>query len=208
MSTISRKPIIVVIGQSGAGKDTSYTILEQQLCLPAQNVKFVKPFKEAMANYLGVALEMLEDRVYRNQILPELGCSPLDLMVRGFKHMPNIHPELGIYYTRRQVQSVFENDQIPIFTDCRNPAEIGFISQLTQEGHKLYTVHLVRSDLDLIESDLHLPSNSRQLRLLSSHYLMTPNNGTKEDLAESLTQLSGAVNWHIRCSRYGSSVAS
>lgn len=165
------KNIIVITGESGAGKDTlaKYIISElEQVYLKGVVVKFVEPFKKALSVYLDVPLDYLENREYRTQVIPALGCSPLDLMVRGFHVMPQLHPELGLYSTTRQVERLLSQGNIPIFTDMRNPLEAEFLANLARSSVRLSLVKVRREGSTRLSSDIHLDTNYAKLYPVAS----------------------------------------
>jgi len=169
--------LIVLAGLSGAGKDTTFRLMRDLLSHALVNVKFVEPFKLMLSQYLGVTLEQLEDREWRTTVIDDLGVSPLDLMVKGFEVMPQLHPRLGLHYTKRQVASYLERGQVPVFTDMRNPVEAEYLKSLaTTEA--LYLFQVQRSIATALETDKYLGVNIKTLSRVAAHHGIIMNYGT------------------------------
>lgn len=185
-----KTPIVVILGNSGAGKDTLAGIIKDVLRMkvgkPSEIVKFVKPFKKALSIYLGVPVEQLEDRIYRVTPIPELGCTPLDLMIRGYEVMPLLHPRLGLYSTGQEVSKLMDYGRIPIFTDCRNSSEVDYLQILATPGHPLFVFTIERMGEKHLKSDEHLGENINRLASIAAHWGHFDNNGTLSDLANQV----------------------
>lgn len=187
-------PLIVILGFSDVGKDTAFRAIESLAPLlpqPPLNIKFSEPIKTAIATYLGVPSELMEDRVWRNRVIPELGRTPLDLLVESFKHMPNIHPRLGLYKTKRTCQQCLNHPLV--FTDMRNPVELDFVVNLAREYSRLIHVLFIdRPNKGALPSDKYVLPIWREcveyeeVRTMHTRY----NTGTIEEFSTDIVQLA------------------
>jgi hypothetical protein len=178
-------PLIVILGYSNAGKDTLAKFLHshlEHLGYKSETVKFVQPFKDTLAMYLGVDRELMEDREYRSTVITELGCTPLELMIRGFTAMPLIHPKLGLYKTKKTISWLIHQGVIPVFTDPRNPEEIRYLRGLADEGHPVISLRVNRPDQLPQESDEYLEVNWINLKRFSRYHEVIENDKVKASL--------------------------
>jgi hypothetical protein len=184
--------ILVLLGVSGAGKDTAASFLQGQNP-KLINVKFSDPIKQALAAYLGVDRALMDDREWRTTVIPELGCTPLDILVKSFDYMPQIHPRLGLVATGRQCRSILESGGQIVFTDMRNLAERNFVVELASKyAVPLFVYQIHRRDAQPQSSDRLVSAIYHTLR---PYHVQTvgriPNNG-------SLPEFQDALSWAFR----------
>lgn len=140
-----RKPntAVVILGVSGVGKDTlaSQLVNFSTPFLNFEVVKFAEPVKRAIAAYLGVSMSQMEDREYRTKPIAELdGLSILDILVKSFDVMPQLHPKLGLVWARKALDNLQYCGVTPVFTDVRNLVEVELI--LSRNYDRLFVVEL------------------------------------------------------------------
>jgi hypothetical protein len=195
--------VAVVLGLSDAGKDTVFRLLNKRY--QVTNIKFSAPSKRALAMYLGVPEEYMENREWRETVIAELGLSPLELMIRIFEHLPKIHPKLGLYHTRREVEAIFHGNQmyrnrlIPVFTDLRNLAEVDYLLSLVSSGVRLILINVVRDGVVPKPSDKYYLRNLAVLEPIAdfSHTVVNPGT-TEQELLFRLSH-SGVLNTFDIC---------
>lgn len=156
---------VVIMGVSGVGKDTlAREIVE--LSTPSLNFeifKFATPIKRAIAAYLDIPVNLLEDREFRTTPLEELdGATPLDILVKSFDVMPQLHPKLGLVWAKKRLDFLRYKEIIPVFTDTRNLVEVEAI--LKRRYDLTYTI-LVDSQVrgKKLSSDIYLEYNRHTL---------------------------------------------
>jgi hypothetical protein len=70
--------LIGLTGQAGCGKDTFADFLCEAEAY--RRIAFADPLKDAICNILGVSREKLEDRDYKERVIPSIGKSPRQMM--------------------------------------------------------------------------------------------------------------------------------
>ena len=82
--------IILVTGQSNAGKDTTFELIRDLVPTEVLNIKFSYPMKKMIAYAYDVTVDQLNDKSFRYQNVPGENFTYSDVMVRCFHHFPNI----------------------------------------------------------------------------------------------------------------------
>lgn len=156
---------VVIMGVSGVGKDTLAKELVK-LSKPSLNFeifKFATPIKRAIAAYLDIPVSLLEDREYRTTALEELdGATPLDVLVKSFDVMPNLHPKLGLVWASKRLDYLRDSEVTPVFTDVRNRVEV---KALLKRQYDLTYIVTVESSVrgKKLSSDVYLELNKNEL---------------------------------------------
>ena len=159
-----KKWFIVFTGLSGAGKDTASqrVLASSGSAYKAEVVKFSKPMKLAIACLLNVPVEKLEDREYRDTLIPELGVTPLELMVRSFEFLPALHPNICVYntdmYVRSRVKEAQDLHHVLVFNDVRQRQEAALIANLKDSfGYNLLHIDVKHPVATPLSSDVNYP---------------------------------------------------
>lgn len=172
----SKPRVFVVMGYSGAGKDT----LCQQLLriIDGVNLKWSRPMKDMLEAHYNLPLGFLDDRMKRLEPVPNHpdGISWLDLMIRAFHHLPAIDPLICVRKVKQQAIEALKAGKEVVFTDTRNHTELEVIQEISQD-YLVVPVWISRPGVCPKESDCH---QLEIYRLLSEKHQghMVNNNGT------------------------------
>ena len=109
---------IVILGFSGAGKDTTFAALNSAHPGRFTNVKFGALAKQLTANALGISLSVTEDKELR-KLPSNYGISAFDLLTVLFQGCNESLTEAHIRYALDNIS----HDKIPVFTDVRRSVE-------------------------------------------------------------------------------------
>lgn len=184
----SKPRVFVLMGYSGAGKDT----LCQQLLriIDGINLKWSRPMKDMLEAHYGLPKGFLEDRMKRLEPVPGHpdGISWLDLMIRAFHYIPMVDPLIYIRKVRQQALEALEVGQEVIFTDTRNYTELEVIQELS-EKYLIVPVWISRSGASPKDSDCY---QLEIYRLLTEKHQgrMVRNDGTIWDLERVAEELA------------------
>lgn len=165
----SNKPVhsygLVLLGYSGAGKDTIASALSSLYPGLTANVKFSELTKRIIANLYGVEYEKLNDKDWRSTAPLSIDSTltrvtPLDLLTALFKGSPGtqLHQENIEFALSRIPQHT-----LPIFTDVRRTHEFHCI---TQSVCMVYTVHLRADFLGAGTNDGDVDAIAREAKTL------------------------------------------
>lgn len=116
--------LYVVFGLSGAGKDTVYELLRDELgsenCV---NVKFSGLMKCTFEEWYGVPAGSFDDREFRERFVPGRNVTYLDVMVKAYHAWDEIDPALTVRPTERLIRQHLESGVNVVVTDCRKHTE-------------------------------------------------------------------------------------
>lgn len=143
--------LIAFCGKAGAGKDTAAAALIRR---GFKKIAFADPLKEGVAAMLGIERSLLEDRVYKETVLPGIGKSPREMM-----------QTVGTEWGRKLVhENVWVNlamaraakHENVVFTDCRFDNEAlavheagGVVIQIEREGVAPVAAHASERGISL-----------------------------------------------------------
>lgn len=172
--------VIGVSGAAGAGKDTAAKLLQGRYGFGL--AVFAGPLKAGLCAMFGWDPKLLEDREWKETVIPDIGKSPRQLMqTLGTEWGRNlVHPDLWMLLAERQIASA-EARGLPgvVFTDCRFPNEAklvhkhgGVVLKIHRPGIGAVAAHSSEAGLshDLVDADVY-------------------NTGTASELDESLRSL-------------------
>ncbi|MFB2876880.1 hypothetical protein [Floridanema aerugineum] len=181
--------IIVILGNSGAGKDTVTEVLKAEVgnCIVH---KWSAPMKRMLEYAYDLPTGSLEDREIRSQEVPDMpGVTYLDLMVRCFEFFPKIDPLMMIRKVFRAIQSDVKNKgKIVISNDLRNPLEAEAIANLAIY-YPLHIIRVERKGCKGLKSDKFLKTNYQTLLKVAKTAHIVNNNGTLNDLKQATKML-------------------
>ena len=142
----------IVLGYSGAGKDTFARALAEQ-DPTIVNVKWSAPMKQAIALLYGINPDQLEDREFRQQIVPGRAFTWLELMIRTAKHFRQVDEKIMFPQTLAKLERLKAEGLTPAFTDIRFPNELFVV---LRRYANVYCWHIDRPGINPTESDLYV----------------------------------------------------
>ncbi len=120
--------IIGVSGAAGAGKDTAASIMQSRYGFG--KALFAGPLKAGLCAMFGWDPALLEDREWKERVIPDIGKSPRQLMQTLGTEWGRqlVNPDLWLLLAQRQIEAARANG-LPgvVFTDCRFPNEANLI---------------------------------------------------------------------------------
>jgi hypothetical protein len=186
-----KKPIVVVLGLSRAGKDTFAKFLQQTLMRSGQPADIVKS-SATMKRMLELAYRLPEGYLEGNgrytEVRPGSTETYLDLMVKAFEHFRAI--DRCIMFPRWT--AAIQNSPCPILTDVRSPEEMDYVLANYGQTPCLLFVYVRRIAAgDGLASDAHLTRNN----MLAQNYrhITVFNNRTLDDLADAATRVAAYI---------------
>ncbi len=116
--------VIAISGAAGAGKDTAGQLLQKRYGYGM--ALFAGPLKNGLCAMFGWNLAQLEDREWKERVIPDIGKSPRQMMQTLGTEWGRqlVNPDLWMLLAERQIASA-EACGLPgiVFTDCRFPNE-------------------------------------------------------------------------------------
>ncbi len=187
---MTKTNIYVVMGYSGAGKDTigDWLAFSENAAL----VKFAAPGKRALEFMLKVEPGLLDDRVKRLEIAPHCqGRSYLQVLIDFWKHRSLlVGDELFTAQTKQNISNLLKLGQTVVVTDVRNLDEGKAIKELVHSGLATLTLIWVhRTSAKELESDVHQLEICDSLDKIATNSYLLRNSGTKQYLYKQLGYL-------------------
>lgn len=196
-----KKWFVVFTGLSGTGKDTASMAVMQNsgTAYRAEICKFSQPMKVAIATLLDVPVDYLEDRNYRNKVIPQLGVTPLDLMVRSFDFLPSLHPDICTYRTEQYLESRLKAakkfNHVVVFNDVRQQKEAELLVRLADaHQYDMLTIHIKRQGTQPLSSDIHCQAITDYLAYHSRRMFVVFNNWEISILESRVLRMLHAVS--------------
>lgn len=137
--------LIGLTGQAGCGKDTFAAILTE---IDAYHkMAFADPLKNMICSLLEVSRQKLEDRYFKESILPNLRKSPRQLMqTLGTEWgRQQVHPDIWLTLCKNKILRHIENRHV-VVTDVRFENEASMIREM---GGTI--VHIIRPDIQKVQ---------------------------------------------------------
>lgn len=117
---------IVLLGNSGAGKDTTYAALDVANPTKYYNAKFALLSKTITAKVFNLEVRELEDKELRTKPSKTYaGLSPLDLLTVLYKGITPSLEQAHVHF----LLSIIPDGKIPVFTDIRREHELMAVLQ-------------------------------------------------------------------------------
>lgn len=117
--------LVAFTGKAGSGKDTAAAVFTAR---GWKQVRFADILKDMVCTMLGITREQLEDRDYKEAILPVIGKSPRYIMQTiGTDWGRNmVHRDLWTLLTRQRIEALLAAGHGVVMSDCRfdNEAEL------------------------------------------------------------------------------------
>lgn len=177
----------VILGLSGAGKDTIAELLIKHRRTRCYNLKWSALAKTTLAQWYDVAEEYFTDPVKRTEQVPGENFTYLDVLVKAYHAWQEIDPKLTVRPTVKHIKTIISTSDI-IYTDTRSLAEAEAIAQLAHE-HFTHVIHVFGSAIEYRQS------SDRMLEDIKYHlalncpvfdYHRMYNGGSIRDLSSSL----------------------
>lgn len=119
--------IIGLAGSAGSGKDTAARIIRAETGY--RRLSFAAPMRAMVSDIFDLTDDQIHDRTLKEQIIPEWGLSPRQMMQRfGTEVVRSLHPDVWVRYARR----IIERSDAPgwIMTDCRFQNELAMVRDM------------------------------------------------------------------------------
>lgn len=175
--------LILVMGNSDAGKDTVAEMLEA--CNPPEtlaHVKWSQPMKYWLENIYQIPRGSLNDKSFRQGIAYG-NVTWNDLMVLAYIHLRAIDPLIMVRQVKTRLNHLINRGtEYVVMTDTRTREEVECIMSLMIPVHVLS----VRGRGKAKPSDDQLTDNLLQLLPWSKSFQTIDNRGTLEELEESV----------------------
>jgi hypothetical protein len=176
---------IIVLGNSNSGKDTVFSLLSDRF--DVANFKFSSPMKAALEMLYTLPKGALEDKAFRNTLVPHLGVTWNDLMIKCWEHWNQVDPWMG---KQKVIKDAIWVEHLPVFTDIRHIMEFAKV----RHSFNPLVIHLVRDEAEAKPSDVNVPIFLEQL----DWYWTVKNNGSIEDLKNFLyNHLPNHIDIHV-----------
>lgn len=148
--------LIGLCGKAGCGKDTAASYITQDFGF--ERYAFAYPLKQGLAAMLDVAPGLLEDRKYKEAVIPWLGKSPREMLqTLGTEWgREKVHPEIWLRLMERRYAMVVDL-HLPglVVTDVRfdNEAEKirrmgGYVIQIERPGVATVATHVSENGIN------------------------------------------------------------
>lgn len=182
--------LYVVMGLSGAGKDTVATYLE------AINVKWSAYAKRFYEQCYNLPEGFLDDREKRLQVVPGENFTYLDVLKRGYEAWDIIDTKLTVRPTTKQILILLEDGHNVVLTDTRKYSEVEAIAHIGLSGYKVILIHVFgRSTEQMLESDRLLPSLLLRLHRFASSVHEICNTGSAKQLQDKVSGIDWRANY-------------
>ncbi|QKE60841.1 Phosphomevalonate kinase [Arthronema virus TR020] len=172
--------IVVVLGNSRAGKDTVASFM------PLYNIKFSAPVKRQVEQALNLPLLCTDDEN------PDRNCKAktLPLLKEAFKHGQWVQKHIWMPQMVRYADEVLTEGKGVVFTDIRTSAERDAVINLA-DSHSLTINTLVihRDNSEALETDNNLSWLITDFKYVSSLSADIVNNGSFKELKERVNDL-------------------
>jgi len=183
--------IYVLMGYSGAGKDSLYKeMIKVGTGTALANIKWSSPMKKTIADIYDIPREWLDNPVKRLQKVPNHpdGITWLDLMIRCFEHFPQIDPNMMTQKVRREIALWLDNGNSVCLTDTRNFAELEVIKVFAKE-YPVVLVWVSSPRETFRESDRYQRDIFKAINRINLITHNVYNGGIKEDLAHEARRI-------------------
>lgn len=122
--------VIALSGAAGAGKDTAGQLLQRRYGYDM--ALFAGPLKAGLCAMFGWDKAQLEDREWKECVIPDIGKSPRQMMQTLGTEWGRqlVNPDLWMLLAKRQIDAARASG-LPglVFTDCRFPNEAELVHQ-------------------------------------------------------------------------------
>lgn len=186
---------VVLMGVSGAGKDTVFSALNACAGGKMVNIKFSAPMKRMMEYAYDLPPNALEDRDLRTYRIPRHpdDITYGDMMVRCYKHFPAIDPYMMARKVKKQAEESLFIRKPVCFTDIRNHEEVDVVLGLNVP---IYLAKVVRPGTVPKDSDLKLPTLLYNLAYTAKYYQRIDNNGDVSKLQAEAVKLYKEIEYY------------
>lgn len=183
--------LYVLVGVSGAGKDTTAEIIQRQLYATV-NVKFSQPMKDAFEQWLGLERGFLNtdkrNLYVLNQVTGEReNFTYHDLMIRAWKSWREIYPSLTVGYVYRNclTELTYSKNVSLIFSDVRNKEEMQAVRLLKEKTNTPICFIILEGRGDAKESDAYCNTLKNYESFMGERYVID-NPGTINELEQAV----------------------
>lgn len=134
--------ILVIMGYSRVGKDSTAKELQAIAKSPLVNVKFSQPMKAVLEYLYELPSGSLNDNQYRQRVIPGSsdGTTFLDVMVRSFDSFRSLDKNIMLHRTEPRIESELAQGNSVLLTDLRTHEEAQLVARLASQ----YPLHLLR----------------------------------------------------------------
>jgi hypothetical protein len=191
------KPIIVITGSSGSGKDYFFnSLVYNSRPKTFHKVSFVRPLKRMLEDSFSLDDFALDNKEGKNTQVPAMNCTYIDLLIdfwRAAQHPDNPMSKTLVAVAGNTVKQLWGGNILPVITDLRSSYELSFLYNLkvTEKDFKLIHFHLESDKSYAKPSDSNIEDTRmfmHQFANVSKEYLNTHNGEDSDCIITDMMQ--------------------